>query len=220
MNRTFKAAVAALILAVGFAGSVPAGPLWAADWVPVDEPPAGLTGPLWDAETALYERDDYATALRLMRPIAEQGNARAQFLLGSMAYYGQGVPQDYATAISWWRKAAAQGDADALVALGRMYDEGPRGGPHDSAAAASWFRIAAERGDARAQYHLADMYLEGRGVPQDYVLAHMWFNLVAANGAQLGAEARDEVASKMTPAQIAEAQKLAREWKPKLEGVP
>ncbi len=59
------------------------------------------------------------------------------------------------------------------------------------------------------------MYHNGRGVTQDYVQAHMWFNLAAARGLKFPEKRRDRLAKKMTPAQIAEAQKLAREWKPK-----
>jgi uncharacterized protein len=59
------------------------------------------------------------------------------------------------------------------------------------------------------------MYRTGGGVPQDYVIAHMWFNLAAASGDKDAVKARDVVAAKMAPTQIAEAQKLAREWKPK-----
>jgi TPR repeat protein len=59
------------------------------------------------------------------------------------------------------------------------------------------------------------MYAQGQGVPQDYVRAHMWFNLLAAQGYKGASENRDKAARLMTPAQIAEAQKLAREWKPK-----
>ena len=59
------------------------------------------------------------------------------------------------------------------------------------------------------------MYYDGRGVPQDYVEAHKWYNLAAAGGIELARGDRDIVAEKMTPAQISEAQKLAREWQPK-----
>ena len=91
------------------------------------------------------------------------------------------------------------------------YDNG-RGVPQDDAEALKWYRKAAEQGYALAQTNLGFMYDHGRGVPQDYVLAHMWFNLAVA-AAGNSAMARD-IAAKMTPAQIAEAQKLAREWKP------
>ena len=66
-----------------------------------------------------------------------------------------------------------------------------------------------------AQYSLGGMYLNGHGVPRDYTAAHMWFNLAAASGFPDAEKTRDSVAARMTPEQIAEAQKLAREWKPK-----
>ena len=71
-----------------------------------------LAGPFGDGLTA-YEKADYTTALRLWRPLAEQGNARAQFNLGLMYANGRGVPQDYAQAVKWYRLAADQGIADA-----------------------------------------------------------------------------------------------------------
>jgi TPR repeat protein len=99
--------------------------------------------------------------------------------------------------------------------------------PQDYAEAVRWYRKAAEQGLASAQFDLGLMYASGQGVPQDYVLAHMWLNLSASNSRgdqslQTAAainerriQARDEVARKMTPDQIAEAQRHAREWKPK-----
>lgn len=76
----------------------------------------------------------------------------------------------------------------------------------------------AAQGDASAQFNLGVIYAEGQGVPQDYVQAHKWINLAAAKGTgedrNKRAKVRRRVAAKMTPAQIAEAQKLAREWKP------
>jgi uncharacterized protein len=77
-----------------------------------------------------------------------------------------------------------------------------------------WYRKAADQGYYVGQYLLGFMYKVGRGVPQDYVSAHMWWNLAAASGDQYSAKHRDEIAVLMTPEQIGEAQKLAREWKP------
>jgi TPR repeat protein len=94
-----------------------------------------------------------------------------------------------------------------------MYAIG-EGVSQDFAAALPWFRKAAEQGNAGAQLGLGLMYDNGHGVRQDYVQAHMWFNLSGAQGDADAIKKRDAVAAKMTPAQIAEAQKLAREWKP------
>jgi uncharacterized protein len=121
MKLALKYAVAAIILVLGFAAPV-------------------VAGPLEDADSAIKRRD-YATALRLIRPLAEQG-------------------------------------------------------------------------DANAQYNLGVFYDNGLGVPQDKVRAYMWLNLSAAQGREGAAAFRDLIARRMTPAQIAEAQKLAREWKP------
>ena len=141
-----------------------------------------LASPTWaapsdDALVALA-RGDYATALKIIRPLAAKGEAWAQFNLGLMYNIAQGVTQDYAAAMSWYRKAA-------------------------------------EQDDAYAQTNLGVMYYSGRGVPQDYVQAHMWWSLAAAKGDADAINNLDQIAAKMTPAQIAEAQKLAREWKPK-----
>jgi len=87
--------------------------------------------------------------------------------------------------------------------------------PQNYTEAVEWFRKAADQGNAIAQQNLGVSYANGEGVPQDYVSAHMWFNLSAAQGDANAIKNRDIIAQRMTPAQIAEAQKLAREWKPK-----
>jgi hypothetical protein len=143
---------------------------------------AAMAGPLDDARAAL-QRGDYAVAMRLFRPLADQGDALAQTSIGVMYTTGLGVPQNYALAAAWYRKAAEQGDTMAQATLGGMY-------------------------------------ATGQGVPQDYVLAHMWSNLAASREIddrirENAAKCRDELAVKMTLAQIAEAQQMAREWKPK-----
>jgi TPR repeat protein len=129
------------------------------------------------AAVAAGNGGDYATELRLLRPLADQGVADAQHYLGYMYYFGEGVPQDYAEAMKWFLFAANQGVLPSQFQLGNMYDL-------------------------------------GKGVPQDLVRAHMWFNLGAAKGDLEANALRDIVEQRMTPAQIAEAQKLAREWKP------
>ena len=177
-----------------------------------------MAGPLEDAKAAA-ERRDFATALQILRPLAEQGNAAAQTALGVIYEHGQGVPQDFVQAVIWYNEGAYQGDPDAQSNLGAMYANG-WGVPQDYAQAVVWYRQAGERGNAGAQRNLGLMYEHGQGVPQDYVSAHMWLNLAAASRAtdpavrDQAAKERDMLAAKMTPAQIAEAQRLANEWKP------
>jgi TPR repeat protein len=173
-----------------------------------------IAGPLEDADRA-YDRGDYDTAFSLWQSLADQGDASAQLHLGLMFDGGVGVKPDWGKAAEWYRKAAEQGNVLAQRDLAMAYDAG-EGVPQDHTQAATWYRRAAEQRDADAQAALGEMYADGRGVLQDYVQAHMWFNLAASAGYHdEAAKARDTLTAKMTPAQIAEAQKMAREWKPK-----
>jgi TPR repeat protein len=149
-------------------------------------------------------------ALRWYRKAADQGYAKAQDELGGWYSVGFGVSLDYSEAEKWYTKAADQGDTDAQDDLAELYDIYLE----DYGKAAIWYRKIADRGEVFAQYRLGRMYLQGRGVPQDYALAHMWFNLASRNGYLDAITARDELAAKMPPDQIAEAQRLARDWKP------
>ena len=126
---------------------------------------------------------------------------------------GLGVTQDYAAAAVWLRKAADQGYAESSNNLGTIYEQG-EGVVQDYAAAVRWYRKAAGQGSSPAQYNLGRSYAIGHGVSQDYVQAHKWFDLSATGGTKAeardqSAKARDAVATQMTPAQIAEAQRLA-----------
>lgn len=195
-----------------------------------------------------------AVAARWFRLAAEQEHPMGQYNLGASYYYGLGVPQDYYEAAKWFRKAADAGIPMAQINLATMYAEG-QGVPRDYAEAAYWSRLAAEKsvdsalriagafetgafGDkvrvvpglsvdtyregvtnalAIAKRGLGYLYAEGLGVPRDYVQAFMWFQLAADQGDDEAAYNRDVLAARMTPAQIADAQRLAREWKPKSE---
>ncbi len=121
---------------------------------------------------------------------------------------------DYAAALREWRPLAEQGHAVAQNNLGVMYFNG-QGVAQDYAEALKWYSKAAEQGHAQAQYNLGVMYANGQGVAQDKVQAHMWLNLADRQGFESAAIIRDRVAGMMTFKQFAEAQKLAREWKPK-----
>ena len=147
----------------------------------------------------------FVTALVLVTSVAW-----ADFEDGAEAY-SRG---DYATALKEWKPLAEQGQASAQSNLGVMYDNG-QGVPQDYAEAVKWYRKAAEQGNAGAQNNLGVMYANGQGVPQDYIQAHMWWNLSAAQGNKVAVQNRDLIASKMSPEQVAQAQRLAREWKPK-----
>ena len=124
---------------------------------------------------------------------------------------------DYKKALEIFKPLAEQGSAAAQLNLGNMYLYG-EGVPQDYAEAVKWYRIAAEQGDAEAQAMLGIMYLNGEGVPQDNVQALKWFNLSGSRSQgkdhDYAVDRRIVTEKKMTPTQVAEAQKLAREWKP------
>lgn len=119
-----------------------------------------------------------ATALRIR---ADQGDAEAQFKLGSIYSKGKGVPSDFAEAVRWYGKSADQGYTKAEYNLSVMYRDG-KGVPQDFAEAARWCRKAAEQDDARAQEGLGYLYYRGEGVPQDYVEAVRWYHKSAEQG--------------------------------------
>ncbi|HSF66677.1 MAG TPA: tetratricopeptide repeat protein [Nitrospiraceae bacterium] len=125
---------------------------------------------------------------------------------------------DYATALREWRPLAEQGHAGAQYYIGLLYDF-KKGVAQDFSMARLWYEKAAAQGHAGAQNNLGGLYEFGHGVPQNDVLAYMWYSLAAAHPTDdewrdLAAENRDEIADHMTAAQIADAKKRVREWKP------
>ena len=108
----------------------------------------------------------------------------------------------------WYHRAAEQGNAGAQNNLAVMYSAG-RGTLQDVAEAVRWWRSAAEQGHDAAQVNLGWSLANGRGVPQNFVEAYMWVSLAAR---ELAVADREAVGVRMTPTQIAEARRLAREW--------
>jgi hypothetical protein len=150
--------------------------------VPVPRPKAPAT-PFEQAALAI-KNDDEETALKILRPLAERGESKAQFQVGELYY---------------------------------LFKE-------QNAEALKWFRLAANQGNPAAMYFLGNMSNNGHGVPQNYVEAYKWYSLAASRAeprasgemdtVAMATQNRDGVARKMTPSQVADAQRLAREWKP------
>ena len=159
---------------------------------------------------------DNSQAAKWYRLSAEQGDVLAQTRLAALHFNGDGVLQDYHEALRWYRAAAMQGWAEAQSSVAAMYHNG-EGVPQDYREALRWYRAAAMQGKHKAQFNLAVMYHNGDGEPQDLVKAHAWMNLAATSRYDLGgipeqaAKLRDSLQEKMTPDQVAEAQRLAAE---------
>src|SRR5438105_15241552 len=155
MTRALVGIFAAVILTLSLAAPAPAASL--------------------EDAVAAYRKGDYANALQLYRPLAEQGLAVAQFNVGLMYDMGQGVLQNHGEAMKWYRLAADQGRPDAQYQLGHLCYK------HEQyAEAAKWFRLAAGQGRADPQSSLGAMYGEAEGVPQDFVQALNGFNFAGA----------------------------------------
>ena len=140
----------------------------------------------------LYKQKDFKAMLAILQPLAEQGDAIAQSLLGSVYKEGQGVKQDYFEAVKWFRQAAEQGLARAQYNLGLMYDKG-QGVKQDDVEAVKWYRQAAEQGDTDAQTLLGFSYLLGTGIQVNKALAKEWLGKACDNGDQQGCEAYGEL---------------------------
>jgi len=158
-----------------------------------------------------YSQRDYAAALREFHPLAERGDGNAQYSIGLMYYYGQGVPQDYTEALNWYRKAGERGHTRALFSVARMYNSG-MGVPQDYIEALKWYRRAAELGHGDSQAHLGIMYFVGMRVPRDHIEALKWLKIASSLGVELAPRYSNIVARRMTEGQIAEAQRLGDEW--------
>lgn len=172
-----------------------------------------------DAQSSLasmcYEgqgtHQNYEEAFKLHLGAAKQGDALSQFNLGAMYFGGKGVSENRIKSLEWYLKAAKQGFVLAQSNLGAMYYEG-QGTPRDYDKAFKWCSEAADKGDASAHCALGVMHYLGRGALQDYALAHMHWNIAAFGKDKRGEEFRRLATKIISPSQIAEAQKLAREW--------
>jgi TPR repeat protein len=170
-------------------------------------------------EFGLGVSKDYAAAIKWLRLAAEQGDIAAQYNLAEAYHQGWGVTKDDGEAVKWWREPATKGQALSQTLLGQAYHQG-WGVPKDDAEAIKWYRKAADQGEHIAQSRLGSSYFLGWGVPKDFISAYMWLNLAAASGNDDAAQLRDDVTRMMLPDQIAEAQRLSREWKPKHSEAP
>ena len=156
------------------------------------QPPPGVFGyleGLFSDGTKSFGAKDYAQAVSWFRKAAEQGDARAQYMLATMHENDVGVPQENinlrrAQAVFWYGKAAEQGIADAQFSLGNIYaiDQWIEGVAQDLVQAVAWYRRAAGQGHVRAQYVLGEMYNNGTGVAQDSVQAVIWYRRAAEQG--------------------------------------
>ena len=146
----------------------------------------------FDAGFKAYVSGDYRVALQEWLPLAEAGDAEAQFGIGMIHQFGRGVARDLAEAATWFRRAAGQGSIRAQTQLAGMYARGD-GIDQDWARAVAWWREAAEQGSVRAQFHLGEVYQYGNGFARDPEAAERWYGEAADQGYGRARDKLDEV---------------------------
>jgi hypothetical protein len=242
---------------------------------------SGISEPLQDSSCqsqviSVLERNDYENAIKELLPLAQQGDAKSQFMVGALYYEKPAASQDvkrvdYGKSEEWFKKSANQGLAEAQLALGWLYENG-QGVSLDMLEASRWYRRAAKQGLSEAQYNLALLYHHGRGgvmhsedlaekwyllaaeqghacaqynlgalyefrtiilkvladtttyrrgdllqgeykkYERAYIDAYKWYAIAASNNLKRATKNRDKLEPQLTPAELAEAKKLAREW--------
>jgi TPR repeat protein len=155
---------------------------------------------------------DEPVAFQWFEKAARQEFAPAMYQVGRAIDRGLGVEKNERTAVDWYKRCAEKRESNCLMALGSAYLTGRGGLLRDRDEGLKLVRTAALQKNAAAQVMLARIYAEGLGVPVDYVLGYMWLNLARSNSADKQIEQRlEELAKKMTPEQVADAQRRSRE---------
>lgn len=181
-------------------------------------------------ENGLGVPRDPQKAFEIYYKVAKKGAGEvstvAKYALGILYSQGRGIAQDRNEAVRWWLTAANEGFVPAQYNVGLAYDLGG-GVSQNYPEAFKWYQKAADAGDARAMNQLGNMYTDGNGVAQNYVRAHFWYNVAASQPAQdqelnqgieAGRKNRSMLEKRMSPSQVAEAQRMASTWKPSSTG--
>ena len=141
---------------------------------------------LYNQAIAAVQKGDYATAFKILEPLAKKGDATAQHNLAVLYQDGLGTKADAKQALYWYEKAATQGEPEAQFMAGLMYSDGT-GTAQDYKKAAYWYEKAAQKGHPEAQNNLAARYATGSGVNKDMAKAKYWYRKAAAQGNQSAA---------------------------------
>ena len=160
---------------------------------------------------AAYNVGDYETSLAECQPLAEEGDAMAQFCVGRLYANGFGVAMNDELALRWYGLAAEQGYSEAQFNLGLMHANG-WGVEMNDQEAAKWYRLAAEQGFITAQTSLAMLCHKGRGVEQNLVEAYMWYDIAIQLGDLNSSVKLDDVAADLSPEEVATAQQMVTRW--------
>jgi len=197
-------------------------PMWRAGFVAIAVIAALFAGAYWDRtppvtpqmrlQYAVQQlRDGYdQTANAMLRPLADEGNPKAQYWLSDIYENGLGVPADKVTSVALLEKSAAQGFEPAERHLGGLYLRGNET-LQDFAKAQKWLREAAVTGDGDAQRELGQMFALGLGVTRSLPEAYAWYENASLSGDGLAKHLRDDILTRMSPADIATGEQRAKD---------
>jgi len=158
-----------------------------------------------------YDVGDYETSLAECQPLAEEGNAVAQFCVGRLYANGFGVAMDDDLALNWYGQAAAQGYSEAQYNLGIMHANG-WGVEMNDDEAGRYYKLAADQGYIPAIKSFASLCHSGIGVEQNIVEAYMWFDIAAQLGDLNSEFKRDQVGEELSAEELLEAQQMTKRW--------
>jgi TPR repeat protein len=166
---------------------------------------------------SLYARgfgvtQDFTRAAELARKAAEAGHVEAEYNLATLYASGRGVPRSATNAAFWFKKAAEAGHPTAQSNVGVLYASG-KVFEKNFAEAVRWWRKAAEQGQRSAQFNLAQALLDGKEIPRDLIEAYKWASLAAEQGDQDAAAVREEIAIRLSPSDVGEGLRRARDFK-------
>ncbi len=199
VNRIWLVGFIAVVLMAGFFGG---------KYIERNRPPT----PQDKLQMALQAfRSNYdQTAVSLLTPLADEGNPKAQYWLADMDENGLGVKRDMPAAIGLLEKSAAQGFVPAESHLGQLYLQGDET-LQDFGKAQTWLRKAAVAGNSAAQRQLGYIFALGLGVPRDLPEAYGWYENAALNGDGMAKHLRDDLVTRMSPAEIAQGEQTAKD---------
>ncbi|MDH4098618.1 MAG: hypothetical protein OEU87_09925 [Nitrospira sp.] len=164
-----------------------------------------------DTGISAFEKGDYQTAHQELRPLAENGDPKAQYYIGLMLYSGKGVTPDAVEALNWIKPAAEKGIADAQYIYALLL-EGAHTGPVGKAEAIQWLTLASDQGHVDAQMKLADRHLRGDGVRIDLAQAYMWCGVAHVHDPVRCNPQAYVPTYQMTPEALREAKRNVQQW--------
>ena len=162
-----------------------------------------------NAAINLYLDGNYIEAIKEWMIVAENGDEKAQFILGTIYRIGnEGVNKNINKAIKWYSLAAEKGNAYAQYNLGKIYES--EKGSIDYKLAAKWYLLGAQNGNAFSQLKLGSLYIKGKGVPKNLRYAHMWLNISGAQGNHQAIKKKKSLQKTMSLSELKAARTLAK----------